>query len=51
MYYADAEVLLPLRDGSGVVNHSFEPNSQVVYNEEKRVELLKSITLRDIKAG
>lgn len=51
MYYPDAELVIALRDGSGCVNHSFEPNSQIIYNQEKKCELLKSMTLRDIKAG
>ena len=51
MYYHDGEVILVLRDGAGVVNHSFEPNSEVVYNKEKKCDLLKSVARRDIKAG
>jgi SET domain-containing protein len=51
MYYSHAEAILILRDGAGVVNHSFEPNSQVIYNAEKNAEQLHSVALRDIKAG
>lgn len=51
MYYADGDKLVIFRDGSGCVNHSFEPNSQIVFNKEKDVNKLYSIALKDIKAG
>ena len=51
MYYIDGDKLILFRDGSGFVNHSFEPNSQIVYNEEKEFTKLYSVALKDIKAG
>ena len=51
MYYPDADVLISLREGSGCLNHSFEPNSRIIYNKENDPWKLYSITLRDIKAG
>lgn len=33
------------------MNHSEDPNSQIVYNEEKDYRKLVSVTLRDIRAG
>jgi SET domain-containing protein len=51
MYYPGGDIIVVLRDGAGVVNHSFEPNSQIVYNEENSAEKLCSMALRDIKAG
>ena len=51
MYYEDGETLLVLRDGTGVTNHTNNPNSQVVYNKENDYCKLYSYALRDIKAG
>ena len=50
-YYADADVLIEGNDGSEFMNHWEDPNSQIVYNEEKDYRKLISVTLRDIKAG
>jgi len=46
MNYQDGDALLILRDGGGVVNHSFTPNSQIQYNSEGDATKLKSYTLR-----
>jgi SET domain-containing protein len=51
MFYADGNVLLHLRDGSVKMNHSFEPSSQMIKGNEKDVRKIKSVALRDIKAG
>ena len=51
MYYPDGEKLIVLRDGFGCANHSLEPNSLMVNNQEKDWTKLYSKTLRDIKAG
>lgn len=51
MYYEDGEVLIYLRDGAEVMNHSNEPNSKTIYNEQNNPKLLKSITIKPIKAG
>jgi hypothetical protein len=51
MNYEDGNVFIYLRDGTQVMNHSDEPNSQVVYNEEGDYRQLRSIAIRDIKAG
>ena len=51
MYYPDADKLIVLQDGAGCINHSFEPNSQIVYNEEKDSSKLYSKALKDIKIG
>lgn len=51
MYYPDADKLIVLRDGSGCINHSFEPNSQIVYNKENDCTKLHSKTQKKIKAG
>lgn len=51
MYYNDGDVLVMLRDGCGVVNHSEQPNSKVVFNPEGDWRQLKSVAIRDIKAG
>lgn len=51
MYYHDGDVLMILRDGCGVVNHSNKPNSKLVLNPEGDWKKLKSVALRDIKAG
>ncbi len=40
-----------LNDGSEVTNHSFEPNSRLIFNNEKEWKKLYSIALKDIKAG
>lgn len=50
-YYADADVLIQVNDGSEFMNHWEDPNSQIIYNQEKDYRKLVSVTLRDIKAG
>ena len=51
MYYDEAGLLIHLRDGCGVLNHSFDFNSQMINNRQNKFEKLYSITTRDIKAG
>lgn len=51
MNYEDGEQLLFCGDGSGVLNHSDNYNSQIVYNPENDYKKLRSVATRDIKAG
>ena len=51
MYYPDLDSLVILQDGCGVVNHSDQPNSKVIFNPEHDWQKLTAEALRDIKAG
>lgn len=51
MNYEAAGLLLYFGDGSGVLNHSEDFNSQIVFNEDKDPRQLRSIATRYIKAG
>lgn len=51
MYFKCNDTWVAFYDGSDYINHSLNPNSQIVYPESKDYRDLKAITLRDIKAG
>lgn len=51
MYYEEGDKLIHLRDGSGVLNHEFDCNSQMIPNPENNHDKLVSVATRDIKAG
>jgi hypothetical protein len=51
IYLKDNDLFLVFYDGSEYMNHSFNPNSQIVYPESKDYRELKPYALRDIKAG
>lgn len=51
LYYAEADLMLFFRDGSEYMNHSFEPNSQIIYPQSHDYRELKSYALKDIKKG
>lgn len=51
MNYEDGDLMIYLGDGSGVLNHSADCNSEIVYNEEKNYKKLRSIATKDIKKG
>ena len=52
MYYqAEGGLLVHLRDGSAVINHSLNFNSQMISNPENDFQKLYCVTTRDIKAG
>lgn len=51
MHYKDGNMLILLQDGTGLLNHSFEPTCQIVFDQKKRWENMHSVALRDIKAG
>lgn len=51
LYLKDNDAFLVFHDGSCFMNHSFTPNSQIVYPASKDYRELVSYTLRDIKAG
>ena len=50
-YYVEGDTLIYLEDGQQCMNHSSDPNSQVILNKEGDWKRLRSYALRDIKAG
>lgn len=51
MHYIEGSTLIYLRDGTHSMNHSFEPNSRYLTSEDGDWKKLKSVAIRDIKAG
>ena len=51
MHFVEGSVILGINDDNRWMNHSFEPNSQVMLNKAGDWKLLYSYALRDIKAG
>ena len=51
LYFADGDIFLHFNDGSQYINHSFNANTQVVYDPSKDYRKFKSVTLREIKKG
>ena len=51
-YFEDGDVYVGFRDGSQWMNHSDEGwTSQIIYDPSKDYKKLKSVAVRDIKAG